>query len=708
MTQRILNGLLVGALSVALAAGGCSNDDGGDGDGDGQGGLGGDNGDGDSEATGDGDGEGTGGSSDVRPGITGPGVNITIHSVKVSDKDVATVDFSLADDAGHPLDREGLLTSGAVAPSFVLSWLAENEDGESLQYTAYTTRLKTSTEGVSETQSSTDQGGTYEMVEFGRYRYTLATKIDIDEERSHLTHTLGLYATRTYQDVRYVDNEFYSWVPDGSEVETTLDVVTDTACNSCHTRLEFHGGSRRGVEMCQLCHTETNSINPESGNTIDFQVMIHKIHRGQDLPSVLSGEPYYFIGYMGAREDFSDVAYPWDMRDCTKCHDGSQGERWITRPAQKPCSSCHDRTYFGEGDAPDGWTKHTAGPRDDSECIVCHGEDSLEPISQSHYTNFSNPESPDVTAKVLGITDTEPGQQPSVEFEVKINGQEHDILLEPLDRIRVRVWGPTSDTKHSFFETIDKTTVACADPIVRPCLEAADSSFIYHALFAIPADAEGTYTVGLDGRYVPDTVSGVRYPFLNPMLDFAVSGEATPRREIVSTERCNSCHEHLGPHGGGYNQVNYCLNCHNTTAYVEPEDLEPGDEVELSSLNLKDWIHGLHSSVRYPAPLNDCAQCHVDGSTALPIVEGALSSTYASASCPSSQPDCAGVGGVPNFPEVTETTVPPESAACTSCHNTTATKVHAETNSSASGEACTTCHGPNKDRDVGVVHQLEP
>ncbi|HXS16356.1 MAG TPA: cytochrome c3 family protein, partial [Polyangiaceae bacterium] len=60
------------------------------------------------------------------------------------------------------------------------------------------------------------------------------------------------------------------------------------------------------------------------------------------------------------------------------------------------------------------------------------------------------------------------------------------------------------------------------------------------------------------------------------------------------------------------------------------------------------------------------------------------------------------------FPEVTETTVPPESAACTSCHNTTATKVHAETNSSASGEACTTCHGPNKDRDVGVVHQLEP
>ncbi len=706
MAQRILNGLLVGALSVALAAAGCSKkNNGGDGDGDGHGGMGGDSGDGDTgangdgEGDGDGEGEGSGGSSTVHPGITGPGVNITIHSVKVNSKGVATVDFSLADDSGKPLDREGALTAGAVAPSFVLSWLAENDDGESLQYTAYTTRLKESDEG-SEVQSSTDQGGTYEAVELGRYRYTLATKIDINEERSHLTHTLGMYATRTYQDVRYVDNEFYSWVPDGSTVETELDVVTDTACNSCHTRLEFHGGSRRGVEMCQLCHTETNSINPESGNTIDFQVMIHKIHRGKDLPSVIAGEPYYFIGYMGAREDFSDVAYPWDMRDCSKCHDGSQGDRWITRPAQKPCSSCHDRTYFGEGDAPEGWEKHTAGPRDDSECIVCHGEDSLEPITQSHYTTWSDPNAPDVMAKVLEISNAQPGQQPSVEFEVEVDGQAHDLIAEPFDRIRVRLWGPTSDTKHSFFETIDATTVVCADPMVRPCLEAADDAFIYHASFAVPDDAEGTYTVGLDGRYIPDAESGVRYPFQNPMLDFVVSGEETPRREVVTVERCNSCHEHLGPHGGSYNQINYCLNCHNTTAYAgAPEDLAPGGEADLASLNLKDWIHSLHSSVRYPAPLNDCAQCHVDDSTSLPIVEGALPSTYATAE---------GVGGASSLPIVTEHSVPPESAACTSCHNDQAAKVHAETNSSASGEACATCHGPNKDRDVGVVHQLEP
>src|SRR5690606_33157094 len=151
----------------------------------------------------------------------------------------------------------------------------------------------------------------------------------INEERSHLTHTLGVYGRRAFEGKDYVDNVLHSWVPDGNEVQTIYDVVTDEACNNCHTRLEFHGGQRRGVGMCNLCHTESNSINPESGNTIDFQVMIHKIHMGSSLPSVQAGEPYYFIGYMGAREDFSEVEYPWDMRDCSKCHTGTQGERWI-------------------------------------------------------------------------------------------------------------------------------------------------------------------------------------------------------------------------------------------------------------------------------------------------------------------------------------------------------------------------------------------
>jgi len=716
-TKRFLDALLLGALCVALAAGGCSKKDDGDGDGDGEGGLGGttstgpDGSGGNAPGDGDGDGDGDGQPDPVYPVLTGPGVQITLSNMAVSDEGVATVEIALADDAGRPLDREGLLTAGAISPGIILSYLGVNEDGESTQYTAYTTREK-KTEGFDPAiQSSTDQGGTYEAISLGKYKYTFGTKIDINEERSHLTHTLGVYASRSFAEKTYVDNEMYSWVPDGSEVEVIQDVVTDEACTSCHTRMEFHGGSRRGVQMCNLCHVEENSINPESGNTIDFQVMIHKLHMGANLPSVAAGDPYFFIGYMGAEYNFSEVEYPGDMRDCAQCHQGSQGDRWITRPAQKPCASCHDRTYFGEGDPPEGWEAHSGGPRDDSECIVCHAGDSLEPIEGSHYTTYNNPASPVVEAEILGVTNGVAGQSPNVEFAIYVDDAAHDILTEPFSRVRLKLWGPSTDATTSLQETIldsSNSVLApeCGDPIVRPCLERSTDGFVYYAAMVIPAEAEGTYSVGMDGRY---NLDGVNYPFQNPIVDIAITGAVTPRRQIVSLERCNGCHQHLAPHGGSYNQIEYCQNCHNTGFFMDPPDeINPGDEVELSSLNFKDLIHGLHSSVAYPAYVNDCAKCHEDGTTALPVVETALPSTSMIVSCPSSQADCNGVGGGPNTPVETVVSVPPESAACTSCHNTTATKVHAETNSSPSGEACATCHGPNKGQDVGVVHELTP
>ncbi len=707
--QRLINALFISSLCIAFAAGGCSGDDGSDGDGDG--GMGGrtssgptTSGDGDTtdpDTSGDGD---SGDPEPIYPVFTGPGLQILIDDVSVDDEGVCAVEFRLTDDGGRALDREGVLTEGAIAPGFVLSWLKENRDGESLQYVAYTTRVQEVDGFDPETQSSTDFGGTYEMISLGRYKYTFATKIDINEERSHLTHTLGVYGRRAFGDKNYVDNELYSWVPDGSDVETVHDVVTDESCNSCHSRLEFHGGQRRGVGMCNLCHTEENSIDPESGNTVDFQVMIHKIHMGENLPSVQAGEPYQIVGYMGHVADYSEIIYPWDMRDCSKCHTGSQGERWIDRPSQKPCASCHDRTYFGAGEPPEGWTKHSGGPRDDSECIVCHAGDSLEPIEQSHYTRFNDPSAPVVEAEILSISGTSPGSTPTIEFVVSVDGAPLDLIANPLDRIRMNIWGPTSDVSYRVNEIISEAPV-CSDPVVPPCLAESTDGFTYHAATAIPAGANGTYFVGMDGRYALD---GVNYPFENPILEFAVTGETMSRRQVVSLERCNSCHEHLAPHGGNYNQIEYCLNCHNPGATGGAEDVTPGQSTVAPSINLKDLIHRLHSTTHYPAPVNDCAQCHDDDTIALPLADDALPSTSILVECPSTQADCLGMGGASNVPLETTMLTPAQSAACTSCHNSTSARVHAETNSSMSGEACATCHGPNRGLDVGVVHELDP
>ncbi|HSC86277.1 MAG TPA: OmcA/MtrC family decaheme c-type cytochrome [Polyangiaceae bacterium] len=640
---------------------------------------------------------GTGG---TQPGVAGPGLVLTLGKVDVSDSGVATVEFTIADDRGVALDLDGYFTAGAVQPRFILSWLGEDSNGDSRQYTAYTTRQREGG-GNTVTQSYYDDGGTFETLDLGKYRYTFATQIDIDATRAKLTHTLGVYATRTFLNVRYVASGFHSWVPDGGE-PNKLDVVTSAACNSCHTRIEYHGGSRRGVEMCQLCHTESNSIEPISGNTFDFQVMIHKIHRGAALPSVVGvppsvpGVPYVF----GDDDDFSDVVYPWDLKDCTNCHQGSQGDRWMTRPEEKACSSCHDRTYFGSGTPPAGWTAHKGGPQPDTSCITCHDTDSLIPIDKVHFTTRSYL-APVVTAEIIAVTNTAPGQDPIVEFAVKVDGVSLDLLTPPpanqrprsqIDRVRMSRWGPVDESAATTPPTaVTIPLTLCAATPVAPCLERVGDHFRFYsapgATTTIPVAATGTWNVALDGRinwtaaWQAPTMAGGDFvrqiSFDNPVTPVLVTGSAiVPRRHVVDVENCNNCHGDLAEHGSsGRKDPDFCVACHSP-------DLTSNNE----SWNFKDMIHRFHSSpdMRYPAPLNDCTRCH-DGETYLvPLTAGLRPTLYGT------------------------TSVPPESAACTSCHSDTATKVHAESNSTASGEACATCHGDGKDRSVATVHALEP
>ena len=55
---------------------------------------------------------------------------------------------------------------------------------------------------------------------------------------------------------------------------------------------------------------------------------------------------------------YNDVLFPQDIRNCTKCHDGSatstaqtaQGNNWMNVPSRKACGACHDgkTTYLGK------------------------------------------------------------------------------------------------------------------------------------------------------------------------------------------------------------------------------------------------------------------------------------------------------------------------------------------------------------------------
>ena len=54
---------------------------------------------------------------------------------------------------------------------------------------------------------------------------------------------------------------------------------------------------------------------------------------------------------------YNEVLFPQDLRNCTKCHDGSatstaqtaQGDNWKNAPSRRACGACHDGINFATG-----------------------------------------------------------------------------------------------------------------------------------------------------------------------------------------------------------------------------------------------------------------------------------------------------------------------------------------------------------------------
>jgi OmcA/MtrC family decaheme c-type cytochrome len=157
-------------------------------------------------------------------------------------------------------------------------------------------------------------------------------------------------------------------VPDGSAVTTVRDVVRTETCNKCHLDMGFHGGSRKSVEVCILCH-QPQTTDPDTGNTVDMTVMIHKVHMGLHLPSVVAGTPYRIIGNSQNVHDYSTVGFPDNPNNCATCHDGkgAQSAIYSTAPSRRACGACHDDVNFASGE------KHLNLPQvSDNLCANCH------------------------------------------------------------------------------------------------------------------------------------------------------------------------------------------------------------------------------------------------------------------------------------------------------------------------------------------------
>jgi OmcA/MtrC family decaheme c-type cytochrome len=112
------------------------------------------------------------------------------------------------------------------------------------------------------------------------------------------------------------------------------------------------------------------TVDPDTGNSMDMPVLIHKIHMGSQLPSVRAGKPYRVIGFQQRVFDYSTVVFPADARNCTFCHEQNTGAAQASaflKPNRAACGACHDNVNFETGE------NHANLPQlSDNMCSTCH------------------------------------------------------------------------------------------------------------------------------------------------------------------------------------------------------------------------------------------------------------------------------------------------------------------------------------------------
>jgi OmcA/MtrC family decaheme c-type cytochrome len=652
-----------------------------------------------------------------------PGLLITINSAKVAADGTITTVYTISDPKGAALDAAGVATPGPVSLSFVAAFLPANQT----QYTAYTTRVATGTIIPTTNQPGADSGGVATLLGSGQYQYVFKTKAPSGFDQT-ATHTIGIYGSRNLTEFN-LGTDFasatFNFVPNGSPVVVTHDVVKTSSCNTCHDQLSAHGGSRRGVEMCVLCHTPQN-IDPVTGNTVDLKVMAHKIHMGSQLPSVIAGKPYQISGFRGAISDWSTVVYPADPRRCETCHNlksgAAQATAFLLRPTRAACGACHDDVNFASG------VNHPGGPQfDDNLCSACHipqGEIDFDAsIKGAHVVPTESTMLSGLVVSLLKVQNGTAGSAPVVTLNIQ-DSSGNAVPVSKLGSLSLTMAGPTSDYGYTSFGS-DVTTPGYVTESATSATCGSDGTCMYSFKHSIPANATGTYSIGIEARCTEVLLPGttveqtVTYGAANKVISFSVDGsKLQPRRAVVATSNCNGCHVALSLHGGLRNQTEYCVLCHNpsnTDAARRPMAVVAADRLlPPQGINFNLLIHRIHTGenlqadnksytvvgfggshndftdVRFPAmsptgapgDTRNCAMCHANASEQnLPLGKNAVMDPQ---------------GPINPVQAIT--------AACTGCHVQIATASHALTQTSVLGEACTTCHSPDDTFSVGKVH----
>ncbi|UCC31911.1 MAG: hypothetical protein JSU86_06460, partial [Phycisphaerales bacterium] len=408
--------------------------------------------------------------------------------------DTLTVDFTIKDDAGDPIDKADLnrlrlYVSGptvnyqrvAEADSD-LTHFVQNVDG-SYTYTAGAVFPSVYLPPVNDSPYYGPADGEW------------AGDPLIDG-----TYTVLIESRRVFGSIRKAGDATFDFVY-GSGTLAPQQVVLQDNCNNCHLDLQLHGSNRYAVAGCVVCHTVGSEdripepadppVNPTTGVTVELGDMIHRIHRGHGLPSIAATangiDPYRYvvIGYHDSEHDFSDIGFPVipnAISECDACHGGAaQGGQIYTNITRANCRGCHEDLDYTTGtildeshpsvddglltvaDLSDPTYRTTPGGVthafvDDTTCFGCHGPTGTYAIEALHqHSTDPNREGTQLTVDIISVggmsggggTYFVAGDYPEVTFKLSDSG--NDPLALPIttdstvvDRLAVGISGPTT------------------------------------------------------------------------------------------------------------------------------------------------------------------------------------------------------------------------------------------------------------------------
>jgi hypothetical protein len=374
---------------------------------------------------------------------------------------------------------------------------------------------------------------------------------------------------------------------------------------------------------------------------------------------------------------------------------GALHTNWMTNPNRGACGSCHQNIDWETGEG------HPGGDQaNDDRCGNCHQPDTGvewdRSVAGAHTQVYKSDQLDGLIIDIKGFEFAFQGGNVRVTFSLR--GKNGPIDPNTLNRLYFTITGPNEDFDYYNQESL----------VGSSNLKPAGANWTYRFANPLPKDAEGSYTLGVEGRIPATLVDGSGEEFTindqmqNPTVAFAVGDAAlTQRRMVVDDEKCENCHSNLSLHGSNrHNATSYCQTCHRWDETDERVRLEGVPE----SIHFKYMVHKLHmgseldrgyvvygyrssvhdySHVEFPGDLRNCESCHVDDSYELPVPDVALP-TYAPA----------------DYWDV----LSPTASACMSCHDSLDVAAHVQANTSELGESCNLCHGSGAAFDVEKVH----